>query len=94
MGVPAREGYVQVPGGRVWYRIVGPANGVPLVTLHGGPGIPHDYLTALEALAVERPIVFYDQLGCGLSDRPDDLTLWHIDRFVEELGGGPKGSCL
>jgi proline-specific peptidase len=29
--------------------------------------------------------VFYDQLGCGRSDRPGDPTLWTIGRFVEEL---------
>ena len=30
-------------------------------------------------------MVFYDQLGCGNSDRPDDLSLWTMDRFVQEL---------
>ncbi|WP_243670608.1 hypothetical protein [Methanoculleus chikugoensis] len=35
----------------------------------------HDYLEPLEALADERPIVFYDQLGCGNSDRPGDPPL-------------------
>ena len=30
-------------------------------------------------------MIFYDQLGCGRSDRPDDLALWTVDRFVEEL---------
>jgi proline iminopeptidase len=36
-------------------------------------------------LADERPVVFYDQLGAGKSDRPDDMSLWHNDRFVDEL---------
>jgi proline iminopeptidase len=82
----ADEGYVEVPGGRVWYRIAGRDRpGVPLLCLHGGPGIPHDYLEPLEALAGERPVVFYDQLGCGRSDRPGDESLWTLDRFVEEL---------
>lgn len=30
-------------------------------------------------------MVFYDQLGCGKSDRPEDRSLWRMDRFVEEL---------
>ncbi len=30
-------------------------------------------------------MVFYDQLGCGNSDRPDDESLWTVERFVEEL---------
>src|SRR5206468_2192781 len=32
-----------------------------------------------------RRVIFYDQLGCGRSDRPGDLSLWNVDRFVEEL---------
>jgi proline iminopeptidase len=30
-------------------------------------------------------VIFYDQLGCGNSGRPDDVSLWTVDRFVEEL---------
>src|SRR5919197_4105311 len=78
------EGFVEVPGGRVWYRSVG-EGGVPLLCLHGGPGFPHDYLEELEGLGAGRQVVFYDQLGCGRSDRPDDASLWTVDRFVEEL---------
>lgn len=80
------EGYVNVTGGRVWYQVVGSGDATPLLTLHGGPGYPHDYLEPLAALADERPVVFYDQLGCGRSDRPDDSSLWRAERFVEELG--------
>src|SRR5262249_10200477 len=81
-----REGKVAVEGGNVWYRIVGADKpGVPLLILHGGPGIPHDYLEPLDALANERPVVFYDQLGCGNSDRPKDKSLWTIEQFVDEL---------
>lgn len=81
-----REGRIPVTGGRVWYRIAG-AGGrkIPLLALHGGPGAPHDYLEPLEALADERPVIFYDQLGCGNSDQPEDLSLWTVERFVEEL---------
>jgi proline iminopeptidase len=39
----------------------------------------------LQDLADERPVIFYDQLGCGNSDRPSDHSLWNIDRFAEEL---------
>ena len=81
-----REGMVDVPGGKVWYKIVGAgAKGNPVLTLHGGPGVPHDYLEPLEDLSNDRPIVFYDQLGCGNSDKPNDNSLWTVERFVEEL---------
>jgi proline iminopeptidase len=81
----AREGYVEVTGGRVWYRVAGGGSGIPLLTLHGGPGVPHDYLEPLERLGEERRVVFYDQLGCGRSDRPADNSLWRVERYVEEL---------
>jgi proline iminopeptidase len=81
------EGYIPVEGGRVWYGVAGAAKtGAPLITLHGGPGYPHDYLEPLALLAGDRPVIFYDQLGCGKSDRPADRSLWRIDRFVRELG--------
>lgn len=81
----SREGYVDVEGGRVWYRIVGSGPRTPLLLLHGGPGFPSYYLDTLEALADERPVIFYDQLGCGRSDRPTDESLWRTERFVTEL---------
>ena len=80
------EGMAPVPGGRVWYRIAGAGKaGAPLLLLHGGPGAGHDYLEPLESLAAERPVVFYDQLGCGRSDIPDDASLWRFPRFVDEV---------
>ena len=80
----ADEGFVEVPGGRVFWRSVGDG-GVPLLCLHGGPGFPHDYMEALEGLGDRRRVIFYDQLGCGRSERPQDESLWTVERFVEEL---------
>jgi proline iminopeptidase len=42
-------------------------------------------LNPLAALADERPVIFYDQLGAGRSDKPTDVTLWRVERFVQEL---------
>jgi proline iminopeptidase len=39
----------------------------------------------LLALADERPVILYDQLGSGRSDRPTDTTLFTVDRYVREL---------
>jgi proline iminopeptidase len=81
-----KEGFITVSGGRIWYEIVAAEkSGTPLLLLHGGPGFTSDYLRPLEILADERPVIFYDQLGGGRSDRPQDTTLWKIDRFVNEL---------
>jgi proline iminopeptidase len=81
----ANEGFVDVPGGRVWYVVHGEGGGLPVLCLHGGPGLPHGYISSLADLADERPVVFYDQLGCGRSERPDDPSLWTIERSVDEL---------
>jgi proline-specific peptidase len=78
------QGYIPIDGHRVWYRRVG-GGGIPLLLLHGGPGAGHDYLEPLEGLARDREVIFFDQLGCGRSDRPDDRSLWRIDRFVREI---------
>lgn len=64
---------------------MGDGDGTPLIALHGGPGISHDYLVPLAELGDERPVVFYDQLGAGKSDRPDDPALWKAPRFEREL---------
>ena len=91
------ERWVQVPGGRVWsmrHRADRSLNqpkqtdtGSPLLVLHGGPGLPSDYLHGLAALA-QTPgvdVVFFDQLGCGRSERPDDPGLWTVSRAVAEV---------
>lgn len=76
-------------GLRVWTRRVGgdhPSPRTPLLVLHGGPGVPHDYLENLAALATaDRAVIFYDQLGCGRSDCPDEPDRWRLPRFVAEI---------
>ena len=81
----ASEGYIPVLGGHIWYRMVGDNKGIPLLIIHGGPGYAHNYLNPLENLATDRPVIFYDQLGCGKSDRPNDSKLWGVNRFREEV---------
>lgn len=63
------QGFATHRGHRVWYGVSGDAAGdTPLLTVHGGPGLGHDYLEPLTALARPRKVVFYDQYGCGGSD--------------------------
>jgi proline iminopeptidase len=81
-----REGYVDVEGGKIWYKIIGEGNGVPLLILHGGPGSRScAMIPGFSLLGAERPIIFYDQLGSGNSERPTDTSLWNIERFVDEI---------
>lgn len=87
--MPPQEQFIALDGHRIWCRRVGESRSpdrLPVVLLHGGPGVPSDYLEPLEALAAEgREVIRYDQLGCGRSDHPDDPTLLRVERFVAEL---------
>jgi proline-specific peptidase len=89
MGVPFHEGFIPFHGYKTWYRMVGDQEDqgkFPLLCLHGGPGMPNDYLEPLETIAqTGRQVIFYDQLGCGNSDHPRDPNLWTIELFVNEL---------
>jgi proline iminopeptidase len=81
----APEGFVEVPGGRVFYTTMGAGDKTPLLLLHGGPGGRSCGFSVLRDLATDRRVIRYDQLGSGQSDRPTDLNLWTTARFVEEL---------
>ncbi|MGA7837313.1 MAG: alpha/beta fold hydrolase, partial [Ignavibacteriaceae bacterium] len=83
--IEPHEGYINVTGGKVWYKVVGSGDKTPLVLLHGGPGVPSYYLNPMEPLGDERPVIFIDQLGCGRSDRITDTTLMTIPAYVKEL---------
>jgi proline-specific peptidase len=82
----AHEGYVDFRGYRTWYRVVGDreSDAVPLLALHGGPGSTHHYFAPLERLSDDRPVVLYDQIGCGSSDRPTDIE-WSVQVFRDEV---------
>lgn len=83
--IEPREGFVDVPGGPVWYKVSGSGDGLPLLALHGGPGGTSCGLSRLEPLGDQRPVIRYDQLGTGRSGRPEDMSLWETGRFVEAL---------
>ena len=69
-----------------WYReAASEGDGIPILLLHGGPGSTHNYMELLDPWAEKRPVITYDQLGCGESfveGRPD---LWVMDTWLDEL---------
>lgn len=88
MTLPDRPtGIVPTPSGEVAYWRVGggPGSRPPLLCVHGGPGLPHSYLEPLAGLSAEREVIFYDQSGCGLSERRRPRRGWTIEHFVREL---------
>ena len=84
-GLKPQTGFIDVTGGKVWYKIIGEGNKIPVVLLHGGPGATSYYLNPLSDLGKERPVIFFDQLGCGRSPQNLDSSLMTIESFVEQL---------
>jgi len=65
------EGFVELPHVRLFWRSVG--EGEPLLVLHGGPALSHEYLyPGLAPLQDVARVVFFDQRGCGRSSKPDE----------------------
>jgi proline iminopeptidase len=77
-----------VVGGKykVWTKKLGTGS-VKVLLLHGGPGVSHEYLEAMEAFLPEAGIemYYYDQLGVNFSDKPDDPALWTLERYTQEV---------
>lgn len=80
---------------KTWYKVFGNLSTDrtqrPLVVLHGGPGVSHEYLLPLLDLtaAYSIPLVLYDQVGTGLSthipEKNGDTSFWTIELFLNEL---------
>ena len=85
IGLKNGEGFVDVTGGKIWYRVTGQGDKTPILLLHGGPGYPSHYLNALKSLGIDRKVISFDQLGCGRSDAIADTTLMTVDSFVEQI---------
>jgi pimeloyl-ACP methyl ester carboxylesterase len=80
---------VDTPSGTftVWTKRVGNNPRLAVLLLHGGPGATHEYLEAFDSYLPAAGIeyYYYDQLGSGFSDQPDEPSLWDLDRFVDEV---------
>ena len=78
----ARRIPVSTPKGefKVWVKRVGNNPGLRLLLLHGGPGMTHEYLEACDSYLPGAGVeyYYYDQLGSGFSDQPDEPSLWSL----------------
>src|SRR5215207_5723096 len=88
------QGYIDVGAGNVWYESAGVGDRT-LLLLHGGPGGNSADLSPFLELADHGfRVVRYDQLGSWRSDKPDDVSLWQVPRFVDEVEQVRKGLDL
>ena len=71
----------------IWTKRFGNNPRVKLLLLQGGPGCTHEYWECMESFLPAEGIefIYYDQLGTGFSDNPDDTTYWDLPRYVEEV---------
>lgn len=83
--LPDTSGYLEVDDARLFFRTVG--KGTPLVIVHGGPGMSHDYLAPqlIQLLAGDLRLIFYDQRASGRSTGANDTTRLTMAQFVEDL---------
>ncbi|MEM7381438.1 MAG: proline iminopeptidase-family hydrolase, partial [Bacteroidota bacterium] len=72
---------------RVWTKRIGNNPTKKVLLLHGGPGMTHELYECADGYFPQEEIeyIYYDQLGSYYSDKPDDLSLWTTERFVEEV---------
>ena len=72
---------------KVWTKRVGNNPTKKVLLLHGGPGMTHEIYECFDGYFPQENIeyYYYDQLGSYYSDQPDDLSLWDLPRFVEEV---------
>ncbi|WP_291138128.1 proline iminopeptidase-family hydrolase [Flavobacterium sp. UBA7663] len=71
----------------VWTKRVGNNPKIKVLLLNGGPGATHEYFECFENFLPAEGIefIYYDQLGCGNADNPNDTSMWDLQRYVEEV---------
>lgn len=106
---PAKQGRIDIAipdlpkPCQTWYELhgeLGKKGGPrPLIVLHGGPGVAHNYMSSLSDLAqppYNRPVILYDQIGCGNSTHLPELKgeagkdFWTVQLFLDELSNLTK----
>jgi len=72
---------------KLWTKRIGNNPRIKLLLLQGGPGCSHDYFQCMESFLPAEGIefIYYDQLGTGFSDNPNDTAFWDLPRYVEEV---------
>lgn len=71
----------------VWTKRIGNNPKIKVLLLNGGPGATHEYFECFENFLPAEGIefIYYDQLGCGNADNPNDTSMWDLARYVEEV---------
>lgn len=83
--LPISEGmFVQSNGAQIYCRTFG--KGDPVVVIHGGPGLSHEYLLPqMTKLGDKNRVIFYDQRACGRSTGAVTTESINIAMFMEDI---------
>lgn len=84
MDLDSKKLYISADKAELFCKTFG--KGEPIIMIHGGPGLSHDYLLPQMAkLAETYFVIFYDQRGCGLSTGELNAESIQIGTFIEDL---------
>lgn len=79
----AQADSINVNGAELFYESIG--SGAPVLIMHGGLGLSHDYLRPyFDVLQETNTVVYYDHHGNGRSEKPDDYVDMNFERLTSD----------
>ncbi len=82
----AQADSINVHGAELFYERIG--SGPPVLIMHGGLGLSHDYLRPyFDALEASKTVIYYDHFGNGRSEKPSDYAEMNFERLTSDAAG-------
>lgn len=79
----AQADSINVNGAELFYESIG--SGAPVLIMHGGLGLSHDYMRPyFDTLQAANTVVYYDHFGNGRSEKPDDYAEMNFERLTSD----------
>lgn len=80
------DGYKNINGCKLYCKVIG--EGEPILVIHGGPGMAHDYfLPYLYSLAKTNKVILYDQRSTSKSAIPEDSFGASHKNMIDDIEG-------
>jgi proline-specific peptidase len=90
-----QDGFVRAAGHRFYWKSIGKPERGTLLCLHGGPGVDHwSTIETADLAPFGIRVVFFDQLGCGKSDRLRSYRGYDIRQAAREVEAVRRGLDL